>query len=910
MQILRSLLGSDPSAAEATLGPYRAGLFARLLPELGDRPAAASLEAQFELLHVVTSWLCERSAATPLWIGLDDLHAADSSSLAVLRHLAGLAPSAPLLVVGTARDTEPPSGRAGELFQQVTRQARVHPLDRLGRDDVATYLRRTESLARAVDEALVDAVHEATEGNALFVVELVRLLQSRGADADPRQLVPHSVRSTIAARLERLGEATHAALGHAAVVGREFEPDEVAQAFGLDAMERALQEVTDAGLVAPIAADRWRFSHGLVPDVLLAALEPADAHRRHATWARHLVTRGSPCTEVAHHFLRGGPECHEPALRATLEAASRAHRQLAFDDEVALLQRARGLEAGADPRLALRLDRLEGVARLGTGDAEGGRALTRRAFDAATALADPEEMGASALAYGATLRFAQVDDTLIDMLERALSALPGGDGATRARCLARLAAARQPAPRPAAPIAMAEGAIAMARRLDDPEVLLDVLRHGTSAMVDLGDVEVREPLNAELLSLAGSLQHHHDALIARTRLIFDQFELGRIDAGWAHVEDAVAYARTHAGPRHRWRVDALLAMRALFEERYDEAHRHLAAYRDVDEGNARMAWTLQRTALARATDDREAQRALLPKIAAMFSSDETGRLYAAAFTAWAMLGLGRLDEVRIRLPTEIGLRALASGDCSLPWMIAEIAGATRDPVLARAAWGILSARPEGVAHLGVLSMTLLGTAEQAMARAAWALEGSGEEAPVTTRQPDPSRPRFALEGEVWRLSYAGEEVRVSATRGLELLATLVGQPGRDVHVLDLVHPQGGREQVDTSDDGEVIDAAARDAYRSRAADLTEELEEARAFNDLGRVERLEREREALTQELSRGLGLGGRSRRGRSAAERARVNVRKRIRDALDRIARVHAPLGRHLERSIRTGTTCRYDPE
>ncbi|MEM6928205.1 MAG: hypothetical protein AAF602_14830, partial [Myxococcota bacterium] len=68
--------------------------------------------------------------------------------------------------------------------------------------------------------------------------------------------------------------------------------------------------------------------------------------------------------------------------------------------------------------------------------------------------------------------------------------------------------------------------------------------------------------------------------------------------------------------------------------------------------------------------------------------------------------------------------------------------------------------------------------------------------------------------------------------------------------------------------------------------------------------------EALTQELSRGLGLGGRPRRGTSAAERARVNVRKRIRDALDRIGRVHPSLGRHLERSVRTGTTCRYDPE
>ena len=200
MQVLRSLLPRDRAAAEAELGPYRFDRFARLLPELGDRPPALAPDAQFELLHAVTSWLSERSSDHPLWVGLDDLHVADTSSLALLRHLASLAPSVPLLIVGTARDTEPPPGRAGELFQQVARLADVHPLARLGRDDVEAYLHRDGGLARTIDSALVDAIHEASEGNALFLVELVRLLRSRGPDADPSQIVPHSVRSTIGAR--------------------------------------------------------------------------------------------------------------------------------------------------------------------------------------------------------------------------------------------------------------------------------------------------------------------------------------------------------------------------------------------------------------------------------------------------------------------------------------------------------------------------------------------------------------------------------------------------------------------------------------------------------------------------------------------------------------------------------------
>ena len=53
------------------------------------------------------------------------------------------------------------------------------------------------------------------------------------------------------------------------------------------------------------------------------------------------------------------------------------------------------------------------------------------------------------------------------------------------------------------------------------------------------------------------------------------------------------------------------------------------------------------------------------------------------------------------------------------------------------------------------------------------------------------------------------------------------------------------------------------------------------------------------------------SRAAESAAnDRARAAVAMRIRAAVARIEKEHAALGRHLARSIRTGTTCRYDPE
>lgn len=75
------------------------------------------------------------------------------------------------------------------------------------------------------------------------------------------------------------------------------------------------------------------------------------------------------------------------------------------------------------------------------------------------------------------------------------------------------------------------------------------------------------------------------------------------------------------------------------------------------------------------------------------------------------------------------------------------------------------------------------------------------------------------------------------------------------------------------------------------------------------AERARAEREALAQEISRAVGLGGKVRRGGQAVERARISARRRIREAIRKIAEVDEPLAEHLDRTIRTGTYCSYQP-
>ena len=108
---------------------------------------------------------------------------------------------------------------------------------------------------------------------------------------------------------------------------------------------------------------------------------------------------------------------------------------------------------------------------------------------------------------------------------------------------------------------------------------------------------------------------------------------------------------------------------------------------------------------------------------------------------------------------------------------------------------------------------------------------------------------------------------------------------------------------------ELLDEEARRQYRARVLELEEELEEAESWNDPARAERARQELEFIQQELSQALGLGGRERKVGSAAERARVNVQRRIRDAIRRIESHHPGLGKHLDRSVRTGTYCAYEP-
>nr|WP_129669697.1 AAA family ATPase [Phytoactinopolyspora endophytica] len=170
---------------------------------------------------------------------------------------------------------------------------------------------------------------------------------------------------------------------------------------------------------------------------------------------------------------------------------------------------------------------------------------------------------------------------------------------------------------------------------------------------------------------------------------------------------------------------------------------------------------------------------------------------------------------------------------------------------------------------------------------------------------------FRFDGSVWTLTFAGRTALMPDAKGLHDIHTLLGHPGADVPSTELL-TTGGNEQAHAArrlGGDAVLDDTAKEQYRRRLTQLDDEIERALARQDDSRAAELDRERDALLEELRNAAGLGGRSRRLGDEAERSRKTVTARIRDTLRRLDGRHPELAEHLRTSVATGITCRYRP-
>ncbi|HEU5002024.1 MAG TPA: hypothetical protein VFW71_04515 [Actinomycetota bacterium] len=168
-------------------------------------------------------------------------------------------------------------------------------------------------------------------------------------------------------------------------------------------------------------------------------------------------------------------------------------------------------------------------------------------------------------------------------------------------------------------------------------------------------------------------------------------------------------------------------------------------------------------------------------------------------------------------------------------------------------------------------------------------------------------------GDDWVLTVGGSTLYLRATKGLSYLGVLLGAPAVEHHVLDLVEAvegapeEPGIRRRDLGDAGEMLDGAAKAAYRRRLEALRADLDEADAREDDDAMVAIQGEIDALVAELSRAVGLGGRDRRAASVVEKARLNVTRALRAAIARIEESFPDAGRDLGAGVRTGIYCSY---
>lgn len=161
----------------------------------------------------------------------------------------------------------------------------------------------------------------------------------------------------------------------------------------------------------------------------------------------------------------------------------------------------------------------------------------------------------------------------------------------------------------------------------------------------------------------------------------------------------------------------------------------------------------------------------------------------------------------------------------------------------------------------------------------------------------------------WVLRAAGDTAHVLANLvGLGQLALLLGQPGREWHVLDLVAAAGGAAPS-ASHAGDILDNEARRSYQNRMATLRDDLNETEQRSDLEHSSRILLEIDAIESELLAAFGLGGKGRRMGDEAERSRVNVRRNLNRAILAIEDVDPVVGDHLRHRVITGRFCSYRP-
>jgi tetratricopeptide (TPR) repeat protein len=352
---------------------------ARIVSEVRERlkiklqPPSDAEEARYRLLQGVTSFLSNAATVQPLLVVLEDLHDADKGTLDMLTYVSRNLAEMRLLIVGTYRDVEvdrshPLSAALAEL-RRVSTCGRVL-LRGLNADEVRQMLWSLTS--EELPWGFAEAVHRQTEGNPLFVQEVVRYLAEEGlvtreegrwrptGETPLAMSIPEGLRDVIGKRLSLLSSQCNRLLSVAAVIGREFDLDTLRSVADLkeNIFVNAIKEAVKLSVLeerSQVSLVRYRFTHAFFRQTLYEEMIAPQRLQLHQQVARSLETQYAKrleghAAELAEHFSQStNPADLKKAVEYSEMAAKRASDVYAYGEGARLLEQAINVQEVLDP---------------------------------------------------------------------------------------------------------------------------------------------------------------------------------------------------------------------------------------------------------------------------------------------------------------------------------------------------------------------------------------------------------------------------------------------------------------------------------------------------------------------------------------------------------------------------------
>ena len=254
------------------------------LNDLLDLPQPTELRALYDAMdnptrnagkrRVVAELIKRASAGQPLLITVEDVHWAESLTLAHLATVTTTVRDIPAVLVMTTRVEGDPLDSAwrGTTWGSPLLTVDIGPLRKEeALELVGGFIDATNRVAR-------DCIERA-EGNPLFLEQLLRNAEESGDEA-----VPASIQSLVLARMDRLPVADKEAVQAASVIGQRFAPDAVGHLLGV--AEYACANLIEHYLVRPEGED-YLFAHALIQEGVYSSLlksRKRELHKSAAEW--------------------------------------------------------------------------------------------------------------------------------------------------------------------------------------------------------------------------------------------------------------------------------------------------------------------------------------------------------------------------------------------------------------------------------------------------------------------------------------------------------------------------------------------------------------------------------------------------------------------------------------------------